>query len=535
MALRTNSVYGNPAAPLEPGSGGEGGAYKDTTFGGHGGGAVRIVAGQVVVSGGIKADGTPGSFLPPAAYAGHASGGSGGGIYITCRTITGTNGSLTADGSGAVGGGSTGNGGGGGRIAVIYDSAEQALLPRPAITFSAMAGMGGWATNFGDIGTIYLTDSRFFSPTNLFNGQWLAPITESFSLNDWTVSNVWARLSGLTMNVSNLFTITGTNLGRHKLEITNACTLTCSNVLVRGAVFQLGGRGAVTGPVLTCSGNLLVTNRGWFCVNAGLTYPGAQPGYGALVTVGQTLQITSNGWVFPGAHPTNGAVPLFALRDLQVAKDGGINAAELGFGGGASRGNNTANVAYGPGISTNTSVSNASANGGSGYGGRGYPGDKGSGGLTYGNANAPVEPGSGARSGLASGDSPGPNGGGSVQIRAEKTVSVDGLISASGGLGSVTYGGGSSGGAIYITCDTFIGTTNGALLAEGGNAAARAGNYGGGGGGGRIAVWRMNDLSAGAVSNSVLGGLDSSRTNIAESGTIVWGWLPVPGTVISFR
>ncbi|MBI2440406.1 MAG: hypothetical protein HYV35_03445 [Lentisphaerae bacterium] len=101
-------------------------------------------------------------------------------------------------------------------------------------------------------------------------------------------------------------------------------------------------------------------------------------------------------------------------------------------------------------------------------------------------------------------------------------------MSANGtsGSGSGYYGGG-SGGGIYLTCRTFIGNTNGLLRANGG-----AGNrYGGGGG--RIAVWRMYDNSAGAVSNYVNAGTGPSGTGAV--GTVVWRWLPAPGTIVSFR
>ena len=57
------------------------------------------------------------------------------------------------------------------------------------------------------------------------------------------------------------------------------------------------------------------------------------------------------------------------------------------------------------------------------------------------------------------------------------------------------------------------------------------------GGGGRIAVWRIHDYSPGGngalvISNSVSGG--TVGTPAAAAGTIVWGWLPAPGTVFKF-
>jgi len=128
---------------------------------------VRIVADQVVVNGAINADALISS------YESWDSGGSGGGVYITCRTITGTNGLISADGSKSSGGGGAG---GGGRIAILYDTNAQSLLPMPLFRCSAAGGYSKTdVTNSGEIGTLYFPDSALFSPTNLFTGQWMAP------------------------------------------------------------------------------------------------------------------------------------------------------------------------------------------------------------------------------------------------------------------------------------------------------------------------------------------------------------------------
>ena len=73
-------MYGAKSAPVDPGSGAGG---TPTSTGGSGGGAVRLEAtGHVLVNGTINANGTSG----PSGYYG---GGSGGGVYITCRTFGG--------------------------------------------------------------------------------------------------------------------------------------------------------------------------------------------------------------------------------------------------------------------------------------------------------------------------------------------------------------------------------------------------------------------------------------------------------------
>ena len=88
-----------------------------------------------------------------------------------------------------------------------------------------------------------------------------------------------------------------------------------------------------------------------------------------------------------------------------------------------------------------------------------------------------------------------------------------------------------SGGGIYLYCRTFYGDTNGLLSAHGGNSGAGAG---GAGGGGRIAVWRVFDRSTGVISNSVAGGTSAnSASYYGTNGTVVFGWLPGKGTIVS--
>jgi len=123
-------TYGSTVAPVDPGSGGRGTSVTDP--GGAGGGVVRIEAsGAVTLYGTISARGSP----PPAVV----GCGSGGSIYITCKTLAG-------GGVVSVNGGSSANtycgGGGGGRIAVIYTNAvDQTSLP--GLTFAAGYGLGG--------------------------------------------------------------------------------------------------------------------------------------------------------------------------------------------------------------------------------------------------------------------------------------------------------------------------------------------------------------------------------------------------------
>jgi len=100
-------TYGSSNAPVDSGSSGGGWSTSASSFGGVGGGLVRIaVSGTVTMDGTISANGSAGT-----------GGGSGGGIYMTCKALAGGGGVLMANGGGGTGA-SNGSGGGGGRISV---------------------------------------------------------------------------------------------------------------------------------------------------------------------------------------------------------------------------------------------------------------------------------------------------------------------------------------------------------------------------------------------------------------------------------
>jgi hypothetical protein len=148
--------------------------------------------------------------------------------------------------------------------------------------------------------------------------------------------------------------------------------------------------------------------------------------------------------------------------------------------------------ATGQGVGSGIAMAVNQCAGGGGYGGKGGTGFSTAGGQPYGSTNTPLDPGSGG--GTRVGSTDGGHGGGAVLIEAANSVTIDGLVSANGGNGTgsaSTYGGGGSGGSIYMTCSTFGGGTNGMLQANGGhcgNAASTGTTKGGGGGGGRIVV-----------------------------------------------
>ena len=150
--------------------------------------------------------------------------------------------------------------------------------------------------------------------------------------------------------------------------------------------------------------------------------------------------------------------------DLTVENGGTMDASALGFKG------RSRNTGYGPG--------RGDAAFAAGYGGKGQASIIL--GQTYGSPYAPEDPGSGGGGGWTS---VGGHGGGAVRIEASGHVSIDGTIRVDGGNQSKTDAGAGSGGAIYITCQTFGGSSSGLLSAQGGTSSVSRN-----GGGGRIAI-----------------------------------------------
>ena len=150
-------VYGSAATPTDCGSGGGQNFVGVVNLGSRswGGGLIRIEASNsVTLNGQFLADG----------YAGYQrdGGGSGGGIFIKCQTLTGTNSFLSArGGAGAPYGG---GGGGGGRIAIWRNTDTSSGSSNTVIGLS-----GGYS--IGGIGTVYY--SSMIPPFNYATWQLL--------------------------------------------------------------------------------------------------------------------------------------------------------------------------------------------------------------------------------------------------------------------------------------------------------------------------------------------------------------------------
>ncbi|MCX6580460.1 MAG: carboxypeptidase regulatory-like domain-containing protein [Candidatus Aminicenantes bacterium] len=137
-----NEVYGSLYLPSDPGSGG--GAYSSSYPGGSGGGVIDIGAGELLLEGGIYANGVGVTY---------GGGGSGGSIQLHVTTLKGS-GTITANG------GNSNNyaGGGGGRIALYYETASEFDLAK-ITTYGGKYINGSNANYNAGAGTIYLKSS----------------------------------------------------------------------------------------------------------------------------------------------------------------------------------------------------------------------------------------------------------------------------------------------------------------------------------------------------------------------------------------
>ncbi len=227
------------------------------------------------------------------------------------------------------------------------------------------------------------------------------------------------------------------------------------------------------------------------------------------MTIGENADVT-----FKSFHSTDtdGRGVYFKLAgNLTIPSTSSITANAGGYFGGSAN-------ASGYGTGKGLLCTGSDGGGGGGYGGLGG-GIKG--GTTYGSATAPEDLGSGGAGGCGSGATSGGRGGGAIRINTGGTLTVNGVISAIGGTGSVNYygGGGGSGGSIFLTVGTLAGT--GTITVAGGVGGNGNNTGGDGGGGGRLSInyytannWTGTTLDA---ANSAPGGAGGSNGGVAGS------------------
>ena len=445
-------AYGSYLEPVDPGSGG--------TAGG-GGGAVRIDAtGAVVVEGIITANGSGSRH--------NSSSGSGGSVYITCKTISGS-GTIRANGGTYTG--NHRNNAAGGRIAVIYDAEEQSEIALPDLILSVAANPRG-------IGTLYTTDNQFITRAGgeiRYTGQWMTPGLTEWSPDSITAHNVWFRFAnpGMLLNVPDDINVTGSNFYQHKLEFVDVIIECGGDINVSKASFGVLRSDT---PVrafnkVTVAGDIILQNTATMSFEAGVTNAVAPDS--TLFVETQNLTLGADCIVYPTAEPISGGTVKFRVTNVMLADTASINASSRGFGGGVD-----GQDGYGPGGGMATTTGTT---GGGHHGGRaGTGGDR-----TYGLAHYPYQPGSGGASNAGT-KTRGSAGGGAIIIEARQLVDIGGgklLADGERGYHGSTFAGG-SGGAVLVSCRSFHGSEGAVVSADGGD-----GSGGGGGGGGRIAIW----------------------------------------------
>ena len=404
--VEPGGVYGSLLQPMDLGSGGgSDGVCGGGCPGGAGGGAIRLnVDGTLVVNGRLTANGTDG-----------ASGGSGGSLFVSAGSLTGS-GTISAAG-GATGDTSAG-GGGGGRIALYYDSGTFGG------TVSAVGGLGGASAYSGGTGTIYTKSNTQTFGTLLIDGTGRTnametPVTSPVTCN-LILTNTTVYAKG-ALNLSSLL-------------IRSNATLTHS---AGGPQMQIAVLGNAT---IEAGGGIAVDGRGYGWINGSgqgtwSYYSGSGAGYGGL---GGNADLGSgNGWL------GGGTVYGSPLQPVDLGSGGG-GAYGWGIPGGAGGG--AVRLTIGD---TLLLKGRMTANGTDGCGG-------GSGGSLY--LTVGVLDGDGAitANGGSTGDYNGGGGGGRIAIYYN-TNRFTGATSVVGGHAGASYGAPGGVGTIYLATNVNVG------------------------------------------------------------------------------
>ncbi|OHB15710.1 MAG: hypothetical protein A2566_02085 [Candidatus Zambryskibacteria bacterium RIFOXYD1_FULL_40_13] len=532
--------YGSATQPTDFGSSG-GHLFGYIYTPGRGGGAIKITAsGTVTVNGTISAKGEDIQSYSTRSATMVTGAGSGGSIWITADTITGSANIVANGGNVSWGHPAHPGKGAGGRIALYYTnfthtglvSAYSGIDDLP-LAYRTIAGAGTIFKKavsqpngelIADNGTISPAGSTYQSPgtTDTFdnviirnyasyvvqNGSSVTILAMSGTGNAGFVNNGTANLSSISLLPSSI-TNTGTII------------LPASVTLGTGATFTNSGT-INTLSDLTISGGTFVANGGSFSAGS----PNIIVGSGGVFESNNTpdnpfvlnnLTVQSGGVV---RHVGNGINSLnLSLTNLDVQPGGSINVNGKGYYGtdGYTNGN-------GPGKGFTSAAYYYLNPGGAGHGGIGGAGTEygaGAGGVAYGSEIQPITLGSSGGS-TGSGDYPPGSGGGAIKITASGTVTVNGTISANGEdaknyslySGSIV-GGGGSGGSIWITADTILGSSN--ITANGGGVTIIGPTRPGGGGGGRIAMYCTGGFD---YSGAVTANAGVTTANFPGAGTV---------------
>ena len=319
--------YDDPAAPSLPGSSG---ASNAQSYGGDGGGVVRIEAtGTVTVNGSILANGrNTSSYGTATTSSNHGQPGSGGSIWITCGKIVGSGVIRAAGGGGdnapyfTTSGVVPGAAAGGGMIAIDYDPSRQTSADVEGMTISAAAGLyktqkfettcvNADTNHWGaDIGTLHFTDGKILDALlgKSLTGQIHGLSSYTYD-GDLVFTNGHVRFAdiGVAVSVGGNLTLGGDGVAR--LEV-GGCIAT--NRYTYTDLYA-----GTTPCLLTVVGDMTLGGRSRFDVRAAAT--NGVDAFGAYVTIGGAMTVGSNCVVTASSDLINLGAPKFTVGSLFVA------------------------------------------------------------------------------------------------------------------------------------------------------------------------------------------------------------------------
>lgn len=519
-------LYGDIKTPTDLGSGG-------STYGS--GGAIRLDVKELIVNGLISAT------YPGGAHENEGSRGSGGSVWVTCETLSGS-GEIRADGGGhyftsnpeKAG---TGVGGGGGRIAIDYDAEKQKLVDCQVV-ISARGGVDWDGTGqkrheaLGWSGTVCLPDDLFLkrpgmklsgviytgsTPTRLTAAAFADYLADNSALTNCCFE--FAEENAMLVHAGNLSFAGGTETRGNGLRFTGSrptVSISGDVSLDHAAIrFENGGDLSVGGDLTLAEATYPAQSAEVYVIAAPTNETTAA--YGATVAVGGTWTVGAKSSFIPVCDPTNGSIVAASARNFVLRPNGEVNADGRGWG-----------AMKGPG---RPSAYTGSAS----YGGKGGALSAGQAsyvGAVYGDRRKPLDPGSGSRNSNSNG---GAQGGGVVYLCVDGRLTVDGVISANGKDGGA-WTSASSGGSVLLKTHRLCASA-GKVTVTGGvpNDPSR----GGCGGGGRVAIYYGEDETDAAFHENVTakGGFYTGKAADdayqGHDGSVYWH--PIKGLMLLLR
>ena len=478
---KTARTYGSITEPKDPGTG-----ASSTTAALAGGGAIRIDCKNISIAStaSIRAN----SYLQND----YQLVGSGGSIWISCDTISGS-GPITAnaaDMSAPSGVNNGGGAGGGGRIAITYDPVRQKDVAFTSVieargSVAYQLGGGGEASTvhakrpreLGHCGTVYFNDKLIMSRPGfgvkgrVYTGTPAEPYDFSTSGN-LVLNEAFFEFDGpdQSLSVGGNLAVTGTcaTVNGFRFNGSNARVSVAGTATIKGGTIQMHDGGSVE-----IGGNLDLVD-GVDYRNCAELYVVAAPTndvdqVGATITVGKKLTIGAYSALIPGCNETNASIVAIKASSMDIAEQGSVYAVEGGWGNQL-------------GLGVPAWYYQGSAHGGHGGRGNSESGARDCG-KVYGDKKHPLLPGTSSPS--ASGTIP-QRGGGVIYITTDGGMRIDGVINANGwGKRDSNYKGGSSGGSVLLKCGGKV-SGSGVVSADGGETPnSKMGN----GGGGRVAIY----------------------------------------------